>query len=64
MGIESHSTSNIQLAGATAFLSLIGFDRKGSAPEKEKVTSNSTVKVHIGFTVWDLGPISASNKEE
>lgn len=51
-GIGCHSTSNIQPAGATALLSLIGFDRKGSALKMEKVTSDLTVKVHIGFTVW------------
>jgi len=64
VGISSHSTSNIQPAGATALLSLIGFDREGGAPKMEKVTSGLTVKVHIGFTIWDLGPISTSNKEE
>lgn len=57
-GIRSHSTSNIQLAGAAALLSLIGFDHKGSAPKMEKVTSDLNMKVHIGFTIWDLANFS------
>jgi len=63
-GIRAHSTSNIERARATALLSLIGLDRKGSAPKMEKVTSDLTVKSL--YRIYNMGfrAISTSNKEE